>query len=203
MLIRWFATLAAAGLLAACAVHTKLIDTWVDSDYRGPAFKRVLVVGFGEDGAMRRIFEEEFARTLRASGVEAVVSFELSSGVSEVDLDKVKEMVRRSRADGVLTTRVIGIDRRVSYAPAEVVVMPPAGYRRGFYGYYSSAVLVNSTTTAFNYDVVKLETNLWQVAGEHLVWSGVTEIFAPENARSASAGFARVIVDALRAQRMI
>lgn len=203
MLIRWLATIVTAGLLAACAVQTKLVDTWLDEDYRGPKLKRVLVIGFGEDGAARRIFEDEFARALRAAGLEAVVSFELSSGFSETDLDKVRDMVRRSRADGALTTRLIGIDRRVSYGPSEVVVMPPAGYRRGFYGYYSSAVIVNSATAAYNYDVVKLETNLWQVAGEHLLWSGTTEIFAPENVRDASAGFAKVVVDALRSRGLI
>ena len=39
-----------------------------------------------------------------------------------------------------------------------------------------------------------LETNLWQVVGEHLVWSGTTESFAPSDAREASATFADVIV---------
>jgi hypothetical protein len=188
-------------LLAACVSPTTLINTWRDSAYREPPFKRVLVIGFGEDGANRRVFEDEFSRSLVAAGVAAIPSYTLGSGVSETDLIKVKEMVARSGADGVLTTRLIGVDKRVNVFPGQVMVMPAAGYRRSFYGYYSSAMVMPPST--YNYDVVTLETNLWHVVGESLVWSGTTETFAPEDARKSSAEFAGVIVRALRGQGLL
>jgi hypothetical protein len=199
--LRAFALGVAGLLLAACVSPTTLINTWRDNDHREPPFKRVLVIGFGEDGANRRVFEDEFSRSLLAAGVTAIPSYTLGSGVSETDLAKVKEMVARSGADGVLTTRLIGVDKRVNVFPGQVMVMPAAGYRRSFYGYYSSAMVMPPST--YNYDVVTLETNLWHVVGESLVWSGTTETFAPEDARKSSAEFAGVIVHALRGQGLL
>jgi hypothetical protein len=188
-------------LLAACSAQTQLTNTWRDTEFRGVPFKRVLVIGFGEDGANRRVFEDEFSKSLQAAGVSAIPSYTLGSGVSETDIEKVKAMVERSGADGVLTTRLVGIDKRVNVYPGQVMVMPAVGYRRGFYNYYSSAMVMPPST--YNYEVVTLETNLWQVVGEHLVWSGTTETFAPEDARKSSAEFARVIVGALRGQGLL
>ncbi|MDQ5945250.1 MAG: hypothetical protein QG592_170 [Pseudomonadota bacterium] len=188
-------------LLAACSAQTQLTNTWRDTEFRGVPFKRVLVIGFGEDGANRRVFEDEFSKSLQAAGVSAIPSYTLGSGVSETDIEKVKAMVARSGADGVLTTRLVGIDKRVNVYPGQVMVMPAVGYRRGFYNYYSSAMVMPPST--YNYEVVTLETNLWQVVGEHLVWSGTTETFAPEDARKSSAEFARVIVGALRGQGLL
>lgn len=190
-------------LLVACAAQTKLTTVWADPDHHGPRFRHVLVVGFGEDGASRRVFEEEFVRALKAVGIAAQPSFSLESGVRETDLERVRELVRRSGADGVLTTRLVGVDKRVSYMPGQVVVAPGLGYRRGFYGYYSSAIVMSTPPSTFNYEVVTLETNLWQVVGEDLVWSGTTETFAPENARALAVDFAKVITEALRGRGLI
>lgn len=201
MKIRHLVSLFLVLLLAACAAQTKLTNTWRDSEFQGAPFKRVLVIGFGEDGANRRVFEDEFSKSLQAAGVSAIPSYTLGAGVSEADIEKVKAMVARSGADGVLTTRLVGIDKRVNVYPGQVMVMPAVGYRRGFYNYYSSVMVTPPTT--YNYDVVTLETNLWQVVGEHLIWSGTTETFAPEDARKSSAEFARVIVGALRGQGLL
>jgi len=197
----WFAITIAVALLAACAAQTRLTHTWTEAAFHGAPFKRVLVIGFGEDGATRRIFEEEFAGRLRASGVAAVPSYTLASGVNETDLKKVKEMVAHSGADGVLTTRLVGIDKRVNVYPGQVIITPAIGYRRNFYGYYSSTMVIPPTT--YNYDVVTLETNLWQVVGESLVWSGTTETFAPEDVRKSTVEFAGIIVTALRGQGLL
>jgi hypothetical protein len=201
MSVRQIFTLLACLLLAACSAQTQLTNTWRDTEFRGVPFKRVLVIGFGEDGANRRVFEDEFSKRLQAAGVSAIPSYTQGSGVSEADLEKVKAMVARSGADGVLTTRLVGIDKRVNVYPGQVMVMPALGYRRGFYNYYSSVVVMPPST--YNYEVVTLETNLWRVVGESLVWSGTTETFAADDARKSAAEFASVIVGALRGQGLL
>ena len=51
--------------------------------------------------------------------------------------------------------------------------------------------------------IASVHVRAWQVVGEHLIWSGTTESFAPSDAREASATFADVIVKALRAQGLL
>lgn len=188
-------------LLTACAGNTQITNTWRDTEFSGSRFQRVLVMGFGEDGANRRVFEDQFVRTLLAAGVSAIPSYTFVSGLTETDLPRVKEAVAKSGADGVLTTRLVGVDKRVAVYPGQPVFVPAVGYRRGFYRYYTSVMVTPPTT--YNYEVVTLETNLWQAVGEHLVWSGTTESFAPENAREISEELADVIVKALRAQGLL
>lgn len=189
-------------LLAACATHVRLTNSWRDADFSEGRFRRVLVMGFGDDGASRRVFEDQFVAVLRGAGIDAVPSYTLVSGLSESELPRVRDAVVRSGADGVLTTRLVGVDKRVNVYPAQPVFVPSVGYRRGgLFGYYSSIAMMPPSSYA--YEVVTLETNLWQAVGERLVWSGTTESFAPENAREASAEFADVIVKALRAQGLL
>ena len=188
-------------ILSACATNTRITNSWHEADYAGGRFQRVVVMGFGDDGAIRRVFEDQFVRTLQAAGVTAIPSYSLVPGLSESDLPAVREAVARTGADGVLTTRLVGVDKRVSVYPSQPMVPPYVGYRRGFYSYYSSVMM--APPSAYNYDVVTLETTLWQVVGEHLVWSGTTESFAPTDVKEASATFADVIVKALRAQGLL
>lgn len=203
MRLRTFVFVAAAALIAACATPTRLVDSWADGDYRGAPFRRLLVMGFGEDGAGRRLFEDEFVRALKAQGVDAVPSYALGSGVRETDLDKVRELVARSAADGVLTSRLVGVERRTAVIPGQVTVVPTIAYRKGFYGYYSTAVLMQTPPTTHHYEVVRLETNLWQVIGERLVWSGATESSDPEEAHRGSRSLAETVVRALRERGLI
>lgn len=188
-------------MLSACATDTRITNSWREAGYAGGRFQRVLVMGFGDDGAIRRVFEDQFVLALQAAGVTAIPSYSQVSGLSESDLPAVREAVARSGADGVLTTRLVGIDKRIAVYPSQPMVVPYVGYRRGFYNYYSSVMMVPPST--HNYDIVTLETNLWQVVGEHLVWSGTTESFAPTDVKAASATFAEVIVKALRAQGLL
>lgn len=185
-------------LLGACASPTRITNSWRDAAYHGPRFQRVLVMGSGDDGASRRVFEDQFVRQLQAAGVAAIASYTLVSGLAESDLPRVREAVGKSGADCVLTTRLVGVERRVGVYPAQPMLMPTVGFRRGFYGYYSSVMVMPPST--YNYEVVTLETNLWQVPGESLLWSATTESFAPEDAAKGAASLARVVIEALRGQ---
>ncbi|MBW7900256.1 MAG: hypothetical protein H3C26_02180 [Rhodocyclaceae bacterium] len=194
---------AAAALLAACATPARLVDSWQDGDYRAAPLRRLLVLGFGEDGAGRRLFEDELVRALKAQGVDAVPSYALASGVHEADVDRVRELVTQSAADGVLATRLAGMDRRITTTPGQVTAVPTMVYRRGFYGYYPSTVWVHSPPTTRGYDVVRLETNLWQASGERLIWSGATENDDAATAHRGSRPLAETIARVLKERGLI
>ncbi|MBI2306145.1 MAG: hypothetical protein HYU78_02470 [Rhodocyclales bacterium] len=185
-------------LLGACASPTRITNSWRDAAYHGPRFQRVLVMGFGDDGASRRVFEDRFVQQLQAAGVTAIASYTLVPGLAEADLPRVRDAVAKSGADCVLTTRLVGTERRIGVYPAQPMLMPSVGFRRGFYGYYSSVMVMPPST--YNYEVVTLESNLWQVPGESLLWSATTESFAPEDAAKGATELARVVIQALRGQ---
>jgi hypothetical protein len=133
----------------------------------------LLVVGFGEDGARRRVFEDELVRALCAAGVDAVLS-----------------------------TRFVGIKKRMHIHPAQPVFVPSISYRRGFYGYYSA--LVMAPPTIYQYELVVSETILWNAQLDVLVWSGASESHSLADAQMGDFELAvRTVVATRRRQGLL
>ncbi|MCC6608940.1 MAG: hypothetical protein IT515_04590 [Burkholderiales bacterium] len=198
-----FLLVVAAALVTGCAPSTTLTNAWVDPDYAGPPFRKVLVLAISKESGERRTFEDEFSAKLRAAGVEAVPSYKLLPEDGPVAKEKLAETVRRAGADGAIVTRVVLVDRRTAYSPGYVTVVPSIGYWRDFYGFYGSAWAVTVPPQAYQYDVVVVETNLWRTADGTLVWSGTTQTTDPGELRREIAGYAEVIIGALRERGLI
>jgi len=198
------ALLLAASILAAggCA-STQLTNVWRDPSYRGDALKTILVMGVSQETGLRRIFEDEFAAKLTSVGVHAVASYLLIPQDGPADRATLDAAIAKAGADGVLITRLLRVERHSQYAPGSVIAVPAVGYRRNFHGYYSSTWIQYAQPQRFDYDIVVLETNLWQPKKDELVWSGTTESFAPSDVRKATQEFADVIIRALREQKLI
>ncbi|MFZ5558409.1 MAG: hypothetical protein ACOZDY_17105 [Pseudomonadota bacterium] len=194
--------LAAAALMAGCA-STQFTNIWKDPNYVGGPFKKIVVMGVSGEDARRRTFEDIFTAKLRAAGVEAVPSYTLVPENGKVDKERLRAAVQKAGADGALVTRLVSIDHETRYSPGYVSVVPAVGYYRDFYGYYSSAWTYYTPPQVYQYDVVTLETNLWDVTKESLVWSATTETFAPGEFRREVAAFSDLVVGALREKRLI
>jgi len=195
--------LAAFTLLTAGCASTTLTNVWRDPTYTGGAFKAVLVMGVSETTGVRRIFEDEFAAKLKSVGVVAVPSHTLIPQDGPVDRATLDAAITKSDAQGVLVTRLLKVDRRTNYAPGSVWAVPAVGHYRDFHGYYSSIWVQYTPPQRYDYDVVVLETNLWGAKKGELVWSGMTENFAPSDVRRATQEFADVIIKALHEQKLI
>ena len=200
--------LAALLLVGAGCASTTLTNVWRDPTYSGGPLRSVLVMGISEETSTRRIFEDEFSAKLQAVGVTAIPSYTLIPQDGPAEPVVLDAAIAKAGAQGVLVTRLPRIERRTNYGPGYYGpgyyrAVPAAGYYRNFYGYYSSAWARYSPPQPYEYDVVALETNLWSPKQGELVWSGITESFAPSNVRQATREFADVIIEALREQKLI
>jgi hypothetical protein len=195
---------AAFALLAACA-STTIVDQWESPGYSGGPFKRLLVVGVTKEAAVRRIFEDEFVRQLRARGTDAVASYTFIPEDGQVDRPRLERAVKESNADGVIVTRVVKVEHRTQVVPGT-----PAfpGFGTDIYGFYGSGwggvwTGYASPPAVFQYDEVKVETKLFHAGNAALVWAAQSDVFAPTDARKDSAGFASRIIAALASRKLI
>ena len=195
--------LAACMLAAGGCASTQLTNVWRDPSYTGGPLKNILVMGVSQEAGVRRIFEDEFAAKLNSVGVHAVASYLLIPQDGPADRATLDAAIAKAGADGVLITRLLRVERHSQYAPGSVIAVPAVGYRRNFHGYYTSTWVQYAPPQRFDYDIVVLETNLWQPKKDRLVWSGTTESFAPSDVRQATREFADVIIKALREQKLI
>jgi hypothetical protein len=177
-----------AALLTACAGPT-MIGDWLNPGFQGPAFKKILVMGISPDSNVRRIFEDQFVAELQARNVDAMASYRQTQDDGQLGEDQIREIMRKTGAGAVVVTRVARVDRETVVNPGStrVTTLGPARNHWGdhrhdnFYGLYRSAWTTHMPPTVHEFDVYTLETNLWSVDGNELVWSGTTESLAPSN----------------------
>ena len=202
--LRRVSALGLALLLGACAATT-LTNAWKDPEYKGSGFRKLLVVGATESPTNRRIFEEEFSRALRAAGVETLPSYTvIAQDGKKIDEATLKEVVRRQGLDGVVMTRLVRIDKQTVYTPGYAWGVPALGYRNSLYGYYDGAWSPYAMPAEIReYESAVLETTLWNAADEKLVWTATTSTFVPVDVKSATADFSRVVIEELKARKLL
>ena len=185
-------------LIASCA-STTLVNQWRASDYRGGPFGNILVIGISDQEGIRRTFEDVFADKLRERGVAAVPGHRQLPSTGKADEQTLLKAVRDSAADGVLMTRVVGVDTETRYIPGYIGMWPSPG----FYGYYASAWAYYEPPRLEQYKIVTLETNLWDMRTKSLVWSGTTKTLQPGEVHKEVLELARVLIGALEQNGLI
>jgi hypothetical protein len=190
-------------VLAGCA-SVRLADSWKAPAFAGPAPRNVLVVAVAANAANRQIAEDSLAAGLRAAGVQAAASYTLTPAGGMVVRDQVKEAVGKAGADGVLVTRVLRAEKRTQVVSGSGGTMPPyAGgfYGSGLYGWYGANT--GMPPAVFESDVLVLETTLWEVKSEKVIWGATSEVFDPGAVPKASADLSKALVAKMRSDGVL
>lgn len=178
----------AALALASCA-STTMRDSWFDPAVRGAPFAKVLVVTVGGEPTARRIFEDIVAGKLGSAGIAGVQGYRyLPDG--RVSEDEMKGAVARSGADGLMLVHFRGV--RTETEVRTTIVAGPMG--PGWWGWYGGWA---AQPEVFQTRIATIETTLFDVATNRLVWTGVTETYDPASFRKEADGLATVIVGAI------
>lgn len=167
-----------AAAMSAC-MTTKKTAEWRDDSYTGGKFDNILVIGVAQQNSVRRMFESNVVSELKAKNVTAIPSFSIMASDEKISKESVKAAIAGKKVDAVLVTHLVGVDEQeVYYPPTYTPTMGP-GY--GYYGYYSRVYdYVYEPGYYQKYKVVKIETNLYNVSTEKLVWSMQSETIDPD-----------------------
>lgn len=171
----------AAMVLTGCS-GTKLAAVWKDPEVNFEPFSTVVVLVMTGDQAMREVAEDTFIKGL-PSKVMGIPSHDILPGTERPPLDVVLERLRKVHAEGVVVYRLAGIDKQSSYVGG-VTYYTPASYYTSFssyWGYFSPVVYEPGYLVEDQ--IVRVETNVFSVADETLVWSAQSETLNPESAQ--------------------
>lgn len=188
-------------MLGACAQSHISIGSWKDTAYQKKVTK-VFVIGVTPRAEIRRAFETDVVQRLRQRGVTAVASVDLVPLDKDLGKEAVKARVKAAIAgkgfDGVLVSRLIGVDKTTTYVP------PSATMEYSFSRDVMTAYSVAFTPGQLIHDtVVSIETNLYDTATEDLVWSMRSKSFNPVDADEVINPLADAIVKDLAKKRLI
>ena len=196
-----------AGLTAGNCKSTKLLTSWKNPDYTGQRFHKILVVGMSNNPATRADFEDALSHKIGRDGMEAVPgnSILLRPDTSKVDLDYLKAQIREHQIDAVVVSRLVKVDKNVTYIPGQSYVVP-YGYYHSFYGYYGAVYQQVYTPDYLREDTtVRIETNLYAATppdGE-LIWTGTSDTFNPKSAHKVIEALVKLVVKELEKEAIL
>jgi hypothetical protein len=160
--------------------------------------KKVMVIGVSKSDANRRIFEDGFSRAMQAAGADAVPAYPSLPESGAIANDRLMGAVKQTGVDAVLVTQVLRVKRNVDVMPGYA----GAGfYGRGFRGYYGGAYAAAPDVNV--YDVITIESTLWNISTDKPVWSGTTELNEPKSVAAATDELAKILVAKMKGDGVI
>lgn len=171
-------TLAAAVALglAACASTTRFSSTWKAPDAGPLNFqgRKVAALVMSDNTATRFSAEELLARELKARGVEGIPAYDLIPQSETRDKDRAKALFNQAGIAGVVVLRAAGAHKDI-VSSGGYWSIPSYGsfWGVGYYGYGWGAV--NDGTRIHTDTIVSVETMVYDLEADKLVWAGLSE----------------------------
>lgn len=182
-------------LMVSCGgvTHTELKGTKVDKARRENPVSSILVIGATNEDEIRRSYEKKFVDRLKAMGVEAFSSADVIAIPSDRKLEKdvILKTVNELGNDAVMITHLV-------YAGEKEVALPPRqayqDFARDYSDSYDNARAQGRYSTL---NLVRLETNLYDVKTKKPLWSGRSQTWNPRSDAHIMNEVVKVVVDSL------
>ena len=122
---------------AVSAKSIKIVTSWFNPKYEGQTFHKILVIGVAQNLEVRADFEDEMAARIARPGLETIPGNQIllrPDPKAKPDLDYLRAQIRDNHIDAVIVSRLLKVDKKVTYIPSSTYVAP-FPYYYSFYGY--------------------------------------------------------------------
>jgi hypothetical protein len=183
--------------VTAVLAKTTFSSVWKAPDAASISFAgtKVAALVIDRDDSLRVSGEEALARELSARGMEGVPSYRLVPKEELTSADKARGWFERAGVQGVVAMRVVNDEQRRTYYPG-TWSSPYYTSLWGYYGYGWGAVYDPGYTR--DERIVSLETLIYSVPRDALIWAGVSET---RNPKAAGDVVAEVVKEAVKEMR--
>ena len=195
----WIGLAVAAALSVSLAAKTKFSSVWQSPDAATISFagKKVAALVIDKDDSLRVAGEEALVRELNARGMNGVASYRMMPKELAQDPVQAKTWYEKAGVEGVVAFRVVNDDRRRTYVPA---TWTSTYYTSlwGYYGYGWGAVYDSGYVR--DQRIVSLETLIFSVPKNTLVWAGLSETENPKDGQRVVTEVVKEAVSEMRKQ---
>ena len=189
--------LVAASLSVVLTAATKFTSTWAAPEARQVSFtgKKVAAVVMSADESLRVSGEEGLVTELQARGINAVADYRMMPKEELKDPDKARGWFERGQVDGVVVMRPISVGNQVTYVPPTWT----SGYYNSLWGYYGYGWGAMYDPGSVRDDmVVVIETLIYSVPKNALLWAGSSESRNPKDSRKLLADLVKEAVKEMK-----
>jgi hypothetical protein len=190
-------------LLSSCA-STQVTAAWRDDAYTSTPQKALVLLVTGKP-TLLRVFEDEFSQQLKNRGIEAVPGYSLLPLDKKLDNEEIAAAAEKIHADTVFITRLVDKKSYETYYPGSVYVTHPGAYNPGWNDYYSRGFDYYHASPGYTVqrDILYVETQLFDVKNQHLIWSVMTETVVGDPMETEVRSFVKVIMKNLSQNRLV
>jgi hypothetical protein len=173
--------LLAAGFLAGCATTT------LQSVQRAPGYKfdsihRVLVVCVTSTPGLRGLLESDFVLEWKKRGVDAVASDPILPAGVALDKADIESFAKAQKFDAVLVTRLLKREQIEPETPDDSNLTQDV------------KAIVASPEYGTDFEVAVVRSNLYDVATEKRVWSGISQTLLTEDVTKRVSRYVKLIL---------
>jgi len=199
-----------AVLSAAACATTSFQSTWKAPEVGPLNLKgaKVAALVISANKGVRLPAEDELARQITAQGAVGVAAYTLIPDDVIQDQEKSRALMEKAGVVGVVSMRVVSNEQRITSTPSSFWVGPPhsafwgpPGWGRpGYWGWgwgFASAPMIQTDT------VVSVETLIFDLTRDKLVWVATSRTTNPSNVPSFIRELSRAAAGALRRQGLI
>lgn len=192
-----------AFVLIGCA--TAQIETsWRDpaTTPRSLEFERVLVVAMARDGVLRRKAEDELVLVLQRSPRAQASAMTITPSYNVLDESEVRsttrarEKMKAEGFDGAVLVSFLSAQEKITVEAGSY----PAG---GMWGYYGRRGAFYDPVSVRSDTIVRIQTDIYSVEQEKLLWSGVSRSMNPSNVEGLVKGVADAVAAELREEGLL
>jgi hypothetical protein len=197
---RFLVAFAALALFAGCAT-TSLEQSWKDPGAPTPLpAGSVLAVAITDNASARRAAEDEMVRLIGPVRARASYTFLSESDLQDEATAKAK--LAGSGLDYALTLRTVSANQELTWVGGASTTHPVRyrsfwGYNRYGWGTYYDPGYVRSDT------VLNVETILYSLSEEKVLWAGVTKTVNPSTAEKLVREIAEAAVKDMRKKGLL
>ncbi|MBB6612727.1 hypothetical protein H7F15_16920 [Pontibacter sp. Tf4] len=196
-------------VVAGCAPSTQITGTW-KSPEATQTYNNIVVGALTDNILARQKVETDMQTQLQQRGIKATRSIDIfpPSGASKngPDVNLLLEKMRGDDYDAVLTVALVDEQTQTRYVPGNVGYRPITRYAwyGNFRGYYTYWYPILYDPGYYTEDKIYfVETNLYNVADDNLLWSAQSQSYSPSSLRKAAEKLAEITVNQMAKEGLI
>jgi hypothetical protein len=192
-------TLVLASTVTLFGAKPKFTSVWKTPAAGEVSFagKKVAALIMSQDESLRVSGEEAVRRELTSRGMEGIATYRIVPREELTDPEKARGWFERAGVEGIVALRPVSKEKVQSYNPG-TWVSPSYGTLWGYYGYGWGSLYIPGSTQVDT--VVVVETTIYSVPRNMLLWAGVSETKNPKQLGKFVEDLAGGIVKALHDQ---
>ena len=190
------ATLAAVTVVSAAPKFTS-VWKWPEAGSVSFVAKKVAALVITQDDSLRISGEESLVRELTARGLESVATYRIAPKEELLSAERAKVWFEKANVEGVVALRPVSSEKRTTYNPGTWTT-PYYSSLWGYYGYGWNSVYIPGSIDRDT--VVVVETLIFSVSRNQLLWAAVSETKNPVSVQRAVEDLVKESVKELQKQ---